>query len=115
MVGLYITSLAMPINMKSAHLPKDGLGLKDKNGKEIYEGDVVRIDDLGIGIVDYEEEGLLCTKEKNVLLACILSYRPFTIARVIGNIYETIWSNLPNVITRNGWYVCILNIMAYVN
>jgi uncharacterized phage protein (TIGR01671 family) len=65
-------------------------GLYDKNGKEIYEGDVVRIDDLGIGIVDYEEGRFAMRRREERFcwpVYCRIDRSSF-VPEVIGNIYE---------------------------
>lgn len=56
-------------------------GLKDKNGKEIYEGDIAKIKDL-IGVVGFE---------KGKFVFAFKSHLPFettTLCEIIGNIYQ---------------------------
>lgn len=71
-------------------------GLKDKNGKEIFEGDIVQFEDYYIetdllyinkGIVEWSQGGFAITERASVEMEDLLD-GDFLDVTIIGNIYE---------------------------
>nr|DAN51257.1 MAG TPA: YopX protein [Caudoviricetes sp.] len=71
-------------------------GLKDKNGKEIFEGDVVQFEDcseashflyINTGIIEWCQGGFHVTNRDSVLMGDLLDGDVLDV-KIIGNIYE---------------------------
>lgn len=71
-------------------------GLKDKNGKEIFEGDIVQFEDYYIesdlsyineGIVEWSQGGFNITNRSSVVMEDLLDGEFLDVTN-IGNIYE---------------------------
>lgn len=77
------------INVTDSYYIEQYTGLKDKNGKKVFEGDIVKCGDSHTGVVEYSKNDYGFLYEQNSgyshLLTFLAGYKQF---EIIGNIHQ---------------------------
>ena len=71
--------------LEEGNQPDLFIGIKDKNNREIYEGDIVRYDDKYTAVVEWKDR---CIHFKFIDGMRHVSSKTYPVIEVVGNIYE---------------------------